>query len=79
MAVQRLVLIHARELDIPTLKDINPVALMKAIPEDFEKIVENTEVKKDVKEDKNDPEDVAYDSQDSGKVLETEETENIQP
>ena len=71
MAVQRLVLIHPRELDIPTVKDINPVATMKALPEDNEKLVQDADV------EKNNPEDVASDGQDTGKVLETEEPENI--
>ena len=37
MAVQRLVLIHPRELEIPTIKDIDPIANMKTLPEDYEK------------------------------------------
>ena len=73
MAVQRLVLIHPRELKIPTVKDINPVAMMKALPEDSEKVVQDAEVKKVAKEEKNDSEDVASD----GKVLEMEEPEDI--
>ena len=77
MAVQRLVLTHPRELDIPTVKDINPVAMMKALPEDSEKVVQDAEVKKVVKEDKSDTEDVASDGQDIGKALETEEPEDI--
>ena len=37
MAVQHLVLIHPRELEIPTIKDINPITIMKTLPEDNEK------------------------------------------
>ena len=37
MAVQRLVLIHPRELEIPTIKNIDPVTNMKTLPEDDEK------------------------------------------
>ena len=74
MAVQRLVLIHPRELKIPTLQDINPVTKMKALPEDSKKVFQDAEVKKVAKEEKNDPEDVAS----NGKALETEEPENIQ-
>ena len=59
MVVQRLVLIHPRELEIPTVKDINPVASMKALLEDTEKVVQNAEVEKDGKEDENVPEHVA--------------------
>ena len=77
MAVQRLILIHPRELEIPTVKDIDPVAMMEALPEDAKKVVQDAEVKKDVEEDKNVPEDVASDGQDTGKAPETEETENI--
>ena len=41
MAVQRLVLIHPREFEIPTIKDIDPIANMKAVPEDSEKTQDN--------------------------------------
>ena len=75
--VQRLVLIHPRELEIPTVKDIHPVTLMKALPEDTEKVVQDAKVKKDAEEDENVPEDVASDAQDIGKALETEEPEDI--
>ena len=37
MAVQCLVLIHPREFEIPTIKDIDPIANMKTLPEDYEK------------------------------------------
>ena len=37
MAVQGLVLIHPRKFEIPTIKDIDPIANMKALPEDSEK------------------------------------------
>ena len=77
MAVQRLILIHPRELEIPTVKDINPVASMKALPEDAEKVVQDTEDEKDVEEDENVPKGVASEGQDTGKALETEESENI--
>ena len=73
IAVQRLVLIHPRELNIPTVKDIDPVTMMKALPEDSEKVVQDAEVEKVVKEEKNDPEDVAS----QGKALKTEEPEEI--
>ena len=73
MAVQRLILIHPRELDIPTVKDIDPVAMMKALPEDSEKVVQDAEVEKVAEEEKNDPEDVAS----NGKALKTEDPEKI--
>ena len=72
MAVQRLILIHPRELDIPTVKDIDPVAMMKALPEDSEK-VQDAEVQKIIKEEKNKAEDVASD----GKALEMDKPEDI--
>ena len=72
MAVQRLILIHPRELEIPTMKDIDPVAMMKALPEDSEK-VQDAEVKKVIKEEKKDSEDVASD----GKALEMDKPEYI--
>ena len=37
MAVQCLVFIHPRELEIPTIKDIDPVTSMKTHPEDNKK------------------------------------------
>ena len=52
MAVQRLVLIHPRELEIPTVEEINPITRMKALPEDSEK-VQDAEVEKIIKEEKN--------------------------
>ena len=57
MAVQRLILIHPREFKIPTIKDINPITNMKALPEDSEKTqddeVENIiEEEDDVSNDK---------------------------
>ena len=72
LAVQRLVLIHPRELEIPTVENIEPVAKMKALPEDSEK-VQDAEVKKVIKEEKNDPEDVASDN----KALVMDEPEDI--
>ena len=41
MAVQRLVLIHPREFKIPTIKDIDPIANMKTLPEDYKKAQDN--------------------------------------
>ena len=70
MAVQRLVLIHPREFKISTIKDINPIANMKALPEDSEK-TQDTEVEKIIEEEKNDTEDVVSD----GKALEMSEVE----
>ena len=73
MAVQRLVLIHPREFEIPTIKDINPIANMKALPEDSEK-TQDIEVEKVIKEEKeNDVEDDASDD----KALEIDEPEDI--
>ena len=72
MAVQRLILIHPRELEIPTVEDIDPVTMIKALPEDSEK-VQDAEVEKVIEEEKNNPEDVASD----GKALKTEEPESI--
>ena len=57
MTIQRLILIHPRELKIPTVEDINPVANMKGLPEDSEK-AQDAEVEKIIKEEKeNDIED----------------------
>ena len=73
MAVQRLVLIHPREFKIPTIKDINPIANMKALPEDSEK-AQDIEVKKVIEEEKeNDLEDYVSDD----KALKTDEPEEI--
>ena len=72
MAVQRLVLIHPRELKIPTMEDIDPVANMKALPEDSEK-AQDAEVEKIIEEEKNDVEDAASDD----KALKTDEPEDI--
>ena len=72
MAVQRLVLIHPREFKIPTVKDIDPVANMKALPEDSEK-AQDAEVEKIIEEEKNDAEDIAS----NGKALEMDEPQNI--
>ena len=46
MEVQRLVLIHPRELEIPMVKDIYPATSMKALPEDAEKVIQDTKVEK---------------------------------
>ena len=73
MAVQRLVLIHPRELEIPKVKDINPAALMKVLSEDAKKVVQDAEVEKVADEEKNDSEDVAS----NGKVPETDEPKDI--
>ena len=51
--------------------------MMKALPEDTKKIVQDAEVEKDIEEDKNEPEDVTSDTQDTGKALEMEKSENI--
>ena len=72
MAVQRLFLIHPRELKIPTVEDIDHVAMMKALPEDSEK-VQDAEVEKVIEEEKNNAEDVASD----GKALEMDKPEDI--
>ena len=50
MAVQRLVLIHPREFKIPTAKDIDPIANMKALPEDSKK-TQDDDIKNIVNED----------------------------
>ena len=50
MVVQCLVLIHPREFEIPTVKDIDPIANMKALPEDSEK-TQDDEVENIVKEE----------------------------
>ena len=73
MAVQHLVLIHPREFEIPTVKDIDPIANMKALPEDSEK-AQDIEVKNVIKEEKeNDAEDDVSDD----KALEVDEPEEI--
>ena len=41
MEVQRLFLIHPRELEIPKVKDIDPVTLMKALSENAKKVVQD--------------------------------------
>ena len=67
MAVQRLVLILPRELKIPTIKDIDPIANMKTLPEDYEKTQDDEveriiEIEDDMSKDKtlqeNKPEDI---------------------
>ena len=50
MAVQRLILIHPRVFEIPMIKNINPIAIMKALPEDSEK-TQDDEVKNIIKEE----------------------------
>ena len=79
IAVQRLVLIHPRELEIPKVKDIDPVTSMKALPEDAKKAVQDTERKKDIKEDAlpDAPEAFAFDGQYTDKALKREEPKNI--
>ena len=72
MAVQRLILIHPRELKIPTVEDIDPVTMMKAPPEDSEK-VQDAEVEKVIEEEKNNYEDVASD----GKALKMDKPEDF--
>ena len=51
MAVEWLVLIHPREFENPSVKDINSLTNMKALPEDS-KMVQDVEVKKVIKEEK---------------------------
>ena len=71
MAVQCLVLIHPREFEIPTMKDIDPIANMKALPEDSEK-AQDIEVEKIIEEEKeNDVEDDVS----NDKALKTDEPE----
>ena len=82
MAVQRLVLIHPRELEIPKVKDIDPTASLKALSKDAKKVVQDANREKDIDEDalpkdKNAPEAVASDDQDTGKDLKREEPKNI--
>ena len=72
MAVQRLIQIHPRELEIPTMEEIDPVAKMKALPEDSKK-AQDAEVKKVIEEEMNNAEDVASNS----KALEMDKPENI--
>ena len=73
MAVQHLVLIHPREFEIPTVKDINPITNMKALPEDSKK-AQDIEVEKVIKEEKeNNVEDDISDD----KALEMDEPEEI--
>ena len=73
MAVQRRVLIHPREFEIPTIKDINPIANMKALPGDSEK-AQDIEVKKVIKEEK---ENNIEDDASNNKALEMDEPEDI--
>ena len=73
MAVQRLVLIHPREFKIPTVKDIDPIANMKALPEDSEK-AQDVEVENIIEEEReNDIEDDVSDE----KALKMDEPEDI--
>ena len=73
MAVQGLFLIHQRKFEIPTLKDIHPMANMKAPPGHSEK-AQDIEVKKVIEEEKeNDVEDDVS----NDKALETDEPEEI--
>ena len=67
MAVQRLVLIHPRELEFPTIKDIDPIANMKTLPEDYKKAEDDEvnriiQIEDDISDDKtlqeNKPEDI---------------------
>ena len=67
MAVQGLVLIHPRELEIPMIKDIDPVTNTKTLPEDNKKAQNDEvdriiEIEDDVSDDKtlqdNKPEDM---------------------
>ena len=67
ITVQRLVLIHPREFEIPTVKDIDPIANMKALPEDSEK-TQDDEVENIIKEE----DDVSND-----KALQEDEPEDI--
>ena len=67
MAVQHLDLIHLREFEITTVKDINPIANMKALPEDSEKTQDN-EVENIIEEE----DDVFND-----KALQEDEPEDI--
>ena len=73
MAIQQLVLIHPREFEIPTVKDIDLIANMKALPEDSKK-AQDIEVKKIIEEEKeNNVEDDASDD----KALKVDELEEI--
>ena len=73
MAVQRLVLIHPREFEIPTVKDIDPIANIKALPENSEK-AQDFEVENIIEEEReNDVEDDVSDD----KALEMDEPEEI--
>ena len=73
MAVQRLVLIHPREFEILTVKDIDPIANMKALPEDSEK-AQDVEVENIIKEEK---ENDAEDDVSNDKALEENEPQYI--
>ena len=73
MAICRLVLIHPREFQIPTLKDMDPIANMMAIPEDSEK-AQDVEVEKVIKEEK---ENNGEDDVSEYKALKMDEPEDI--
>ena len=68
MAVQRLVLIHPRELEIPTIKDIDPNTYIKTLPEDDEK-AQDDEVDRIIKIEDNDVSD--------GKTVQENEPDDI--
>ena len=68
MAVQCLVLIHPRELKIPTIKDIDPFANMKTLPEDYKK-AQDDEVNRIIK--------IEDDDISNDKTLQENEAEDI--
>ena len=68
MAVQCLVLIHPRELEIPMIKDIDPVTNMKTLPEDNKK-AQNDEVNRIIEIEDDDVSD--------NKTLQENEAEDI--
>ena len=68
MAVKHLVLIHPRELEIPTIKDIDPITNMKTLPEDDKK-AQDDEVNRIIKIEDDDISD--------DKTLQENEAEDI--
>ena len=73
MVVHCLVLIHPREFKIPTINYIDPIANMKALPEDSKK-AQDVEVENIIEEEKeNNIEDDVSDD----KALEVDEPEEI--
>ena len=56
MAVQCLVLIHPREFEIPTIKDIDPIA--KTQDDEVQNIIEEDDISNDKALQEDEPQDI---------------------